>query len=299
MIQHRPVMLEEVLEHLDVHSQYDYIDCTLGGGGYSRAILERNGPKGRVLAIDADVQTIQRTSAALQEYKKRFTAHCGNFRTVAAIAATRGFENVSGIIYDLGLSSDLLQSSGRGFSFLSDEPLDMRFSTQQDVTAAHLVNSLREEDLADILWSYGQERYSRRIAKGIVQARRKEKIISTRQLCLYIASAVPSAYRHGRIHCATRTFQALRIAVNDELAALEESLSQAWQLLGCEGHIVVVTFHSLEDRIVKHLFKTFSKSANARLCLKKPLQSRREEQRANPRSRSAKLRCIQKTTISP
>lgn len=295
MIKHRSVMLQEAIEHLDVRSQCDYIDCTLGGGGYAKEILERNGPGGRVLAIDADQETITRTNTALRDYGGRFIAHCGNFRALATIAHTHGFKSVSGIVYDLGMSTDLLLSSGRGFSFLADEPLDMRFSTEQSITAEHLVNGMREEELANTLWSYGQERYSRRIAKEIVRARRKAKVATTQQLRQCIESAVPFAYRRGRIHCATRTFQALRIAVNDELAALEESLSQAMRVLAPEGRIVAITFHSLEDRIVKNLFKTFSQNGSMRLCTKKPLRPSYEERRENPRSRSAKLRCIRKT----
>lgn len=294
MIQHLPVMLEEVIEQLDVHSQGDYIDCTLGGGGYTRALLERNAPNGRVLAIDADEETIRRTGSALGEFGSRLVARCDNFRHLADVAQKSGFSGVAGIVYDLGLSSDLLSSSGRGFSFIGDEPLDMRFSVRQETMAAHLVNGLREEDLAHILWSFGQERYSRRIAKAIVQVRKKEKILSTHQLCDAIASAVPRQYRQSRISCATRTFQALRIAVNEELQALEESLSQAYGLLSEGGRITVVSFHSLEDRIVKNTFKQFQKEQNAHILTKKPLQPTRAEQRNNPRSRSAKLRSIQK-----
>ncbi len=295
MILHEPVMLQEVLEYLNVHSQGEYIDCTLGGGGYTRAILERNGPKGRVLALDADFQTANRTQKTLEHFGKRLTIHCGNFKDVQSIAAKEGFEKVSGIVYDLGLSTDLLTGSGRGFSFLADEPLDMRFSSGDDgSTAADLVNGLKEQELMEILWRFGEERYGRRIAKAVCQARRKEHITSTASLVRIIASAVPATYRHGKIHCATRTFQALRIAVNDELAAFESSLKQSYQLLGPKGRIVVVTFHSLEDRIVKQAFKQFQKEQAAVILTKKPIQSTLKEKQTNPKSRSAKLRCVQK-----
>ena len=296
MVKHQSVMLGEAIEYLDVHSQIDYIDCTFGGGGYTRAILERNGPKGRVLAIDADEDTILRAHQTLKDFGSRLVVHCDNFRNLASVAKRSGFQNVGGIVYDLGLSSDLLSASGRGFSFLVDEPLDMRFSVRQEKMAAHLVNGLREEDLAHIIWTFGEERYSRRIAKAIIHTRKKQKILSTHQLRDSITASVPASYRHGRIHCATRTFQALRIAVNDELNALEESLGNAYDLLAYGGRIVVISFHSLEDRIVKHVFKQFQKEHRAHILTKKPIQSSQTEIRANPRSRSAKLRCIQKQT---
>lgn len=294
MIQHRSVMLEEVIENLDVHSQCDYIDCTLGGGGYTREILERNGPNGKVLAIDTDEETIRRTGDALAQFGSRLIKCCGNFRNVASFAKEHSFNDVWGIVYDLGLSSDLLSSSGRGFSFLLDEPLDMRFSLEQHITASQLINSLREEEIANIIWTFGEERYSRCIAKVIVQARKKKRITSTFELRDCIASAVPASYRRGRIHCATRTFQALRMAVNEELQVLEESLAQAISVLRPGGRIVVVSFHSLEDRIVKNTFKQFQKEKQAIILTKKPIQATQTEIRLNPRSRSAKLRCIQK-----
>lgn len=207
----------------------------------------------------------------------------------------KGFEGVSGIVYDLGLSTDLLAGSGRGFSFLTDEPLDMRFSSGDDgSTAADLVNGLKEQELMEILWRFGEERYGRRIAKAVCQARRKMRITSTASLVRVIASAVPAMYRRGKIHCATRTFQALRIAVNDELAALESSLKQSYQLLSPGGRIVVVTFHSLEDRIVKQSFKQFQKEQAAVIVTKKPIQPTLRKKQTNPKSRSAKLRCVQK-----
>lgn len=291
-------MLTEVIEHLDVHSQYDYIDCTFGGGGYTRAILERNGPVGRVLAIDADEDTIKRTSESLQEFGSRLVVQCGNFRDIKLFADAVGFVAVAGIVYDLGLSSDLLAASGRGFSFLADEPLDMRFSISQDTTAEQIVNSLKEKELADIIWTYGEERYSRRIAKAIYAMRKKSRITTTLQLCSVIASAVPGSYRNGRMHYATRTFQALRIAVNDELRTLEESLVQSYDLLMPGGRIVIVSFHSLEDRIVKNIFKKLQKESSGLIHTKKPIEPSRSEILSNPRSRSAKMRCIQKV-VSP
>ncbi|MEK7648392.1 MAG: 16S rRNA (cytosine(1402)-N(4))-methyltransferase RsmH [Patescibacteria group bacterium] len=294
MIQHESVMLKEVQEFLDVHSQQDYIDCTLGGGGYTRAILEQNGPQGRVLAIDADIQTTVRTKKALAEFGKRLVVQCGNFKNVHSIAQTTGFEKVSGIVYDLGLSTDILTSSGRGFSFLADEPLDMRFSADSGYTAAELIASLKEQELANILWQFGEERFSRRIAKALCQARKKERITTTALLTRVIESAVPAGYRHGKIHCATRTYQALRMAVNDELPTIESSLAQSYELLQPGGRIVVVSFHSLEDRVVKNTFKQFRQNNNAHIITKKPIQPTYTEKRTNPKCRSAKLRCIQR-----
>lgn len=294
MILHRSVLLSEAVSLLDVHSNEDYIDCTLGGGGHTSSMLVKNAPRGRVLALDLDDETIRKTGASLKRFGKRLTIVRGNFHDVSRITRDAGFESVSGVLYDLGLSTDLIKERGRGFSFMTDEPLDMRFDASKPFRAEDIVNSWTEKEIADCIFSCGEERYSRRIAKQIVTARRKERIRTTGQLVAIIERSVPPPYRHGRIHCATRTFQALRIAVNDEIDGLVRSLQQSFELVRSGGRIVVITFHSLEDRVVKNYFRNLSKAKQALLLTKKPLTPAEDEIRENPASRSAKLRGIQK-----
>lgn len=285
-------MLSEVMDLLAVHSQGIYIDCTLGGGGYSLALLEHSAPDGRVLAIEADAETLKRTSVLFEEYGSRFIGIEGNFRLASTYATEQGFCGAHGAVWDLGLSTDLIVESGRGFSFNADEPLDMRFSTIQTATAADIIRTTREDELADIIWSYGEERYARRIARALCRARERQMIERTSSLVALIRAAVPASYRRGRIHCATRTFQALRIAVNDELTALEESLLTMKRCIRSGGTIAVVSFHSLEDRIVKNLFKQWQRTHEAVLLTKKPVRPSLQEIKTNKASRSAKLRAI-------
>lgn len=299
-ILHRTVLKEEAVEYLNVLSHHHYVDCTLGGGGHAEAILERNGPDGRVIAFELDFETIARTQKRLKRFGTRLVVIEDTFRNIGRVAEY-GL-TISGILYDLGTSMDLLKSSGRGFSFLADEPLDMRFSRLQDETAADIVNGMRESNLADLIYRYGEERLSRRIAHAIVEERRKKRIETTGHLVAVIESAVPGRYRRGRIHCATRTFQALRIAVNDELSALEESLERAMLFLQDDGQsraeaerrrMVVISFHSLEDRIVKQQFKKFHQQGKGAIITKKPIIPSEREVEENPASRSAKLRACE------
>lgn len=294
MILHRSVLLEEAIELLNVHSHAATIDCTLGGGGHTRSMLEHSAPNGRVLALDVDDETIAITGEALKAFSRRLTIARGNFSDIGRIARKNGFDNVDGILYDLGLSIDLIKARGRGFSFVGDEPLDMRFDTESDLRAETIVNSWTEKEIADCIFMYGEERYSRRIAKAIVTARKKSRIRTTAELVAIVEHSVPPPYRRGRIHCATRTFQGLRIAVNDELDGLSRSLAQSFELLKPAGRMAVITFHSLEDRIVKHFFKNLSITKAATLLAKKPILPTEEEQKINSASRSAKLRGIQK-----
>lgn len=287
---HKAVLREESIEHLNVLSNHHYIDGTLGGGGHAEAILQRNGPEGRVIAFELDKETIKRTKRRLARFGKRLIVVEDNFRDL--LRASRYGIPISGVLYDLGTSIDLLKSSRRGFSFLEDEPLDMRFSTDQEESAADIVNQLAETALADIIYTYGEERYSRRIAKQLVMRRREKPIETTGELVAAIESAVPVPYRHGRIHCATRTFQALRIAVNDELGALQESLEKAVELVQEGGRIVVISFHSLEDRIVKQFFKRLQAQQRGKILTKKPIAPSDEEIQDNSPSRSAKLRAF-------
>lgn len=297
MILHTSVLPKEAIDLLDVHSNGSYIDCTLGGGGHTRSLLEQSAPNGRVLAFELDEETIEKTGKALKSFGKRLTIVRANFRAIGSIARQNGFDQVDGIIYDLGLSIDLLKDRGRGFSFLADEPLDMRFDADAQFIAKDLVNSWTEKEIADTIFQFGEERYSRRIAKSIVEARKKKRITTTGELTALIEKSVPGPYRRGRIHCATRTFQAIRIAVNDELGALEKSLEVAFDLLAPNGRIAVISFHSLEDRIVKHAFRAHAIAKRARLLTKKPIIPTPEEQASNPASRSAKLRGISKLYV--
>lgn len=294
MTLHKSVLLKETIDLLNVQQNRDYIDCTFGGGGHTRAILEASAPDGQVLAIDLDQEALAAGRKSLASFGSRLALVHGSFRDIVSIAADNGFDQGDGILYDLGLSTDQLSGRGRGFSFKEDEPLDMRFSFDTATTAADIVNTVVEKDLADLIYQYGEERQSRRIARRIVEEREKKRIATTKELVDIIVRAYPPKLRHGRIHCATKTFQALRIAVNDELENLKDSLPDAFGLLKPSGRLAVISFHSLEDRVVKHQFKQWAKDGKAELLVKKPLTPTKEEQSENPASRSAKLRAIQK-----
>lgn len=276
-----------------------YIDGTLGGGGHAAGILERSSPAGRLLGIDADPTAIAISIERLAEYGPRVTLVNANFAQLAEIAAQYGFCPADGILLDLGLSSLQLASGERGFSFQVEGPLDMRFNPHQGNPASELVNELSTPELADILYRYGEERQARRIARAIVAAR---PIHTTRQLAEVVARAVG---RRGKIHPATRTFQALRIAVNDELSALSQALPQAVEFLAPQGRLAVISYHSLEDRLVKQFYRRESQDcicppevpvcrchhrATLEIVTKKPITPSELELKANPRCRSAKLR---------
>ena len=288
---HIPVLVEETIEALAVRSGGRYIDCTLGAGGHALAILERSAPGGQLLGIDADTEAIAAAGARLETHSRSILLINDNFINLEAIATENDFSPVHGILFDLGLSSLLLEGSGRGFSFKGDEPLDMRLSSSQEVTAADIVNTSHEAELAQLIRTLGEEHMSRRIARYIVQER---PIETTFQLVGVIERAVGS--RRGRIHPATRTFQALRIAVNHELENLESALKQATSLLGLGGRLVVISYHSLEDRIVKRFMHQEAKEAHLRLVHKKVVTPSLAEVHFNPRSRSAKLRAAERIT---
>ncbi|KKS31653.1 16S rRNA (cytosine(1402)-N(4))-methyltransferase [candidate division WWE3 bacterium RIFOXYB1_FULL_43_24] len=288
---HKPVLLNEVLEHLKVNKNAKYIDATLGDGGHATEILKMGGT---VLGLDVNPEALQRAADRIKELglDENFTGVTGNFKDIEQIALSNGFEAVSGVLFDLGYSTYELEESNIGLSFLEDQPLDMRLDSTLGVTAADLVNALPEERLANIMFNYSDERMSRRFAKAIVEARKLKKIQTTRQLAEIIKSAAPSDYERGRINPATRTFQALRIAVNNELENLENSLPRAARLLLPGGRIVVISFHSLEDGIVKQ----FGLDAQPKLSkvVKKPLVPTEEEISENPRARSAKMRVFER-----
>jgi 16S rRNA (cytosine1402-N4)-methyltransferase len=278
---HIPVLAEEVLTGLAVVAGGSYLDATVGAGGHTRLILQA-APDVRVLAVDRDAQAIAQAQENLAEFGDRVDFWQGNF---ADLPADQQF---NGILLDLGVSSPQLDVPQRGFSFRHQAPLDMRMDTRQSLSAADVVNHWDQKQLADLFFHYGEERYSRRIARKIVQSRPFE---TTTELADAIAAAVPPKYRYGRIHAATRVFQALRIAVNEELSSLEKFLGLAENLLQPEGRIAAISFHSLEDRIVKHYLR---QSASWQVLTKKPIEPTASEKSRNPRSRSAKLRLAAK-----
>ncbi len=297
---HIPVLLQETIDALAVQPGGRYIDCTIGAGGHSAAILERSSPGGQLLGIDADPDAIKVAKARLEAHSRSVLLVNENFVNLEAICLKYDFFPVHGILFDLGLSSLQLDSPSRGFSFQQDAPLDMRFSPSQEVTVADIINTSSESELARLIKTYGEEVYSRQIARRIAQER---PIKTTLQLARTVEQATGG--RRGRIHPATRTFQALRIAVNHELEHLEAALKQAINFLGFEGRLVVISYHSLEDRIVKQLMRRESTdcicppgtpacvcghTARLRLITRKVITPSVTEVRLNPRSRSAKLR---------
>ena len=285
---HIPVLQNEVVKFLDPKPNNDYVDCTIGEGGHAQAILEKILPNGKLLGIDLTEELIEALKLKFKDFKQNLVLVCDNFSNLKEIAEKHGFRNVSGVLFDLGLSSWHLEKSGKGFSFMRDEPLDMRY--EGGVSAEEIVNGCSEEEIARILKEFGEERFARRIAKTIVEKRRVKPIKTTFQLVDVVRSAVPLWYQKRRIHFATKTFQALRIAVNGELENLKETLPQAVDILKTGGKIVVISFHSLEDRIVKNFFRENSKNGKLRILTKKPVVPTIEEVRVNPRARSAKLR---------
>lgn len=272
------------------------LDCTVGYGGHAEALLQNSAPTTRIIGLDRDVSAIDFCRQRLVRFGERVVLRRGNFRNLKCYLAEAGVSTVDGVLFDLGASSPQLDDPSRGFSFLQDGPLDMRMDQTVGMTAAELVNDSPEDQLADILYRYGEERYSRRIARGIVRERARQPIETTQVLVSIIARSVPSAYRTGRIHCATRTFQALRIAVNRELETLDPSLRDAVDVLTPGGRICAISFHSLEDRLVKHTFRSLANGASAQLSVlsKKPILPTEAERRMNPRSRSAKLRVAER-----
>ncbi len=274
------------------------LDCTVGYSGHAEMLLERSGRATRLIGLDQDSQAVAFSQERLVGFAERVVVRKGNYRDLKQHLADIGILKVEGVLFDFGVSSPQLDDPARGFSFQQDGPLDMRMDQMTGSTAAVLVNTVREDELADIIFHYGEERYSRRIARAIVRERERRPIETTGVLASVIAGAVPAAYRHGRIHCATRTFQALRIAVNGELEGLEPALRDAVDILAPGGRICAISFHSLEDRIVKHTFRSLAQGAEARLALltKKPILSSEQECLVNPRARSAKLRVVERVS---
>ncbi|MCA9936534.1 MAG: 16S rRNA (cytosine(1402)-N(4))-methyltransferase RsmH [Ardenticatenaceae bacterium] len=304
---HIPVLYQEVLDLLRPLPNGRYIDGTVGAGGHTAGLLEKSAPTGRVLAFDRDPEAVLFAQEKLASFGKRVTFVNASYAEMGTLAPAHGFEQVDGILLDLGLSSRQLDDSERGFSFMREGPLDMRFDSTQGETAADLVNNLAEADLADIFWRYGEEKQSRKIARVVVQ---KRPFHTTTQLADTIAQAIR---QRGRIHPATLVFQALRIAVNGELDAVENGVQTAVTLLKSGGRLAVISFHSLEDRFVKQYFRQLAQDcvcpptqpvctcdahATVRLVTRKAVKATAVEIADNPRSRSARLRVIEKLEIS-
>lgn len=301
---HTPVLVREVLGALAVQPGGRYVDCTVGQGGHALAVLKASAPGGQLLGLDLDPEAIASARQRLLPYDGSFELVNANFAHVSRICEERRFRPVHGVLFDLGLSSLQLEGEGRGFSFREDAPLDMRFSPEQETTAADIVNGASAEELARILWAYGEERRSRQIARRIAERR---PLRTARELAELVSQVMPRG--RYRVHPATRTFQALRIAVNRELQNLEEGLRQAVDLLGQGGRLAAISYHSLEDRQVKHFFRQESTDclcppgtpacicghrARGRLVTRKAIVPTPEEVRENPRSRSARLRALER-----
>lgn len=294
---HKPVLLQEIIAGLDLKPGDTFLDCTTNGGGHSEAVCRALDGKVRIIGLDLDQEALSKAEERLRACHTNFSGHVSNFRNLDQVLGQLKLKTVDKILFDLGWSSNQMEASGRGFSFQKDEPLLMTFKQkpeETDLTARDIVNQWAEENLATILFSYGEERFSRRIAKKLVEARKIKPIETTFDLVQIVKTATPFAYHRGKIHFATRTFQALRIAVNDEILALKEGLAKGYQALGKGGRMAVIAFHSLEDRIVKNYFRDLAKVGMVALINKKPIIASREEVKDNPRSRSAKLRIIEK-----
>jgi len=294
MQKHIPVLLQEVREGLHIEKGDTIVDATLGAGGYTHVFCNDVGSNGTVIGIDQDAGAVELVREEFKDSKCNIHLVVGNFRNVAEIVTRKGITEIDGIAFDIGFSSTQLESSGRGFSFQKNEPLLMTFKenpSESDLTAENIVNTWNEESLANVFFGYGQERQSRKIARTIVNARAEKPIKTTMDLVQIIESAVK---RRGKIHPATKVFQSLRIAVNDELEALIEGMTGALTLLKPGGRIAVVSFHSLEDKIVKNIFREQQSKGEGTIITKKVIKPKDTEISQNPRARSAKLRVFEK-----
>ncbi|MDI3256137.1 MAG: 16S rRNA (cytosine(1402)-N(4))-methyltransferase RsmH [Kyrpidia sp.] len=307
---HEPVLLRETLEALGPRPGGLYVDGTLGGGGHARAILDASAPTGRLIGIDQDDEALAAASARLAPYGDRVLIRKGNFRRLKMILQDAGVQDgVDGVLFDVGLSSFQLDEAGRGFSYRLDAPLDMRMDPSGSLTAREIVNTWSEAELIRVIRAYGEERWAPRIASAVVKRRRERPIQTTGELAELVKTAIPAPARRQGPHPARRTFQALRIAVNDELGALEEGIHAAIDALCPGGRLAVISFHSLEDRRVKQIFVEEAKSCvcppeapvctcghrpRLRMLNRKPITAGPEEVRRNPRARSAKLRAAER-----
>ena len=306
---HVPIMLEEVMNGLNLKPTGIYVDCTLGGAGHSREILKRTSPSGKLIGLDQDPVALKAAGERLKEFGDRAAAVHANFSSLAKVLQQLNIPAVDGVLFDLGVSSPQLDNAERGFSYMHNAPLDMRMDPENPHTAKQLVNELSEEELAKIIIEYGEERWAKRIANFIIQARRIKPIETTFELVEIIKKAIPAPARRKGPHPAKRTFQALRIAVNNELNIIADALTAAVDVLKPHGRLAVITFHSLEDRIAKDTFNHLAKGCicpkelpvcqcnkkqEIKIITRKPITPSNEELEQNPRSRSAKLRIVEK-----
>lgn len=312
--EHETVLLKETIDGLDVNPQGIYVDCTLGGAGHTAYLLDQLSDRGRVIAIDQDAFAIDQAKASLADAYQAgsVTFVQDNFRHISKILDQEGISYIDGIYYDLGVSSPQLDQAERGFSYHKEGRLDMRMDRRQDLDAYEVVNSWSYEDLVRILYRYGEEKFAKRIARKIEEERAKEAIVTTTQLAEIVKSAIPAATRRTGGHPAKRSFQAIRIAVNDELTAIEESVEAGLSRLKVGGRMSVITFHSLEDRLIKQIFRQYStpaetppnlpvmgnNQADYQLVNRKPIVASESELEENNRARSAKLRIIERNRIS-
>ena len=297
---HESVLLKESIDGLELEAGDVYLDATTGSGGHMEEVWQRMKDKVIIAGIDADQMSVDISQERMDLSGAKPKLAVLNFRNIDKAPEILGIKNPTKILFDLGWSSDQFDEGGRGFSFQKDEQLLMTFKNdvrEEDTTASDVVNRWGEESLADVIYGYGEEKYARRIAKAIVKARAEKEIKTSGELAEIVKSAVPIFYRFGRIHPATRTFQAIRIAVNDELQALKEGLNKGFEILEKGGRMAVISFHSLEDRIVKNFFREKKEDDSGELINKKPIIPNEEEIFKNHKSRSAKLRIIKKCLI--
>jgi len=293
---HTPVMLTEVLDYLDLRPGKTIVDATIGTGGHSQGILERIMPGGRLIGIDRDQESLSIAKERLANFSESCDFIHSNFIDIDNILKTLNISKIDGVLFDLGISSFQLEDPERGFSFQNGGPLDMRLDRNSNISAYDLVNNLNEEEISSLLWAFGQERWHNRIAHILVREREKHPIATTLELSSIVQKAIPLRYRHRyyRIHPATRTFQAVRIAVNRELETLEMAISKAIELLNKKSRICVISFHSLEDRIVKFGFRKLAYEGLINIITPKPQTATYIEIEENPSSRSSKLRVAER-----
>jgi len=292
---HKTVLLNEAIDGLNLKAGSIYFDGTLGGAGHLLKVCSDFNGKVRVVATDRDEGAIRRAQEKLVKTNCKNDIVNSDYRNIDTVLKNLNIEKVDAILIDLGLSTDQLVNSGRGFSFKNNEPLLMTFSEKEErVTAEIIVNNWSEENIANIIYAYSDEKFSRKIAKAIVEARKIKPIKTTYDLVEVVSGAVPGFYKRGKIHFATKTFQALRICVNDEITALKDGMQKGWELLNKGGRMAIISFHSVEDREVKNLFRDRSKERVGKLINKKPITPSPKEVYENPASRSAKLRIIEK-----
>jgi len=289
---HKPVMVDEALDYLNLQSGQTILDCTVGGGGHAIRILDKIKPDGFLIGIDKDMEILQTTKQSLSKITGKFKLYHADYSDIDEVLRQADIDKVNGVLLDLGVSSLQFDQADRGFSFAKEAPLDMRMDRSRGITAQNLIRRLSESELGELLWKYGEERRSRRIARAILKEEKGVGITTTRQLAAIVERVVPRG--KGKIHPATRVFQALRIAVNKELENLEIFLDKIYNYMAVGARIVIISFHSLEDRIVKNKFIEKAKQNIFRVLTKKPITPHEAEIRENIRSRSAKLRAAER-----